>query len=167
MVLDDFNERDKFFYMLEWMLALELRHSNTLQPGLVRVAYDQTSVFSLTYDAADTAEKLGEVLACLQQAFRNTDIIARDGLNFWILTPFTQADPVLDKIRHVIQTAPQNGLAIAQSNIDIFLLRDHQKPGGPKFRNGQEFLDMLLQTPSVELLSPRVNLMATPTPGPA
>ncbi len=165
MVLDDCNERDKFFYMLEWMLALELRYPDTLQPGLVHVTYDPTDIRSLTSDAADAAEKLGEVLSCLQQAFRTTDIVARDGLAFWILTPFTQADPVMDKIRTVIRTAPQKGLAIAESNIDMFLLKDRQKPGSPKFNNAREFLDILLQIPSIKLLSPRVNLIATPASG--
>ncbi len=147
MVLDDISANDKFLVMLDWMLALEGRHADALQPGLVYVAYDQTDVRDLTFGASDAARKLSEVLDCLQRAFRTTDIIARQGMGFWILTPFTQIDPVIGKVRQVIKTAPKNGLAIAHSNIRIFMLRDHIAARPAKFRSAQECLDYLLTQP--------------------
>ena len=34
MVLDDLTAHDKFLVLLEWMLALEKRHADVLQPAL-------------------------------------------------------------------------------------------------------------------------------------
>jgi hypothetical protein len=98
----------------------------------------------VTYDAGDAAHKLGEVLNCLKQAFRSTDLVMREGMNFWIITPFTQLDPVIEKVKNVISTAPKNGLEIAQSNIKIFLIRDHIKPGMTECNSGVDFLQYLL-----------------------
>lgn len=152
MVLDDINAKERFLFQLEWLLALEHRYSHILQSGLVHVAYDAQDVRGLTYNASDAAQKLGEVTSCLKKAFRSTDLVARDGLNFWILTPFTQLDPVMEKVQKVITTAPQNGLAIARSNISIYLLRDHLKPDSAPFKSGKEFLTHLLQSkPSISL----------------
>ena len=145
MILDDINSKERFMFQLEWLLALEHRYSHILQSGLVHVSYDAQEVRGLTYNASDAAQKLGEVMICLRQAFRSTDLVARDGLNFWILTPFTQLDPVMEKVQQILTTAPQNGLAIAKSNINIYLLRDHMNPDSPPFKSGKEFLTHLLQ----------------------
>lgn len=164
MVLNDMHARERFFFHLEWLLALEHRYSHILQSGLICIAYDGRDVMDSTYDAGDAVLKLCEVMDCLKQAFRTTDLIARDGLNFWILTPFTQSDPVIEKVKQVIKTAPENGLEIVKSDIQIFLLRDHLKPGTPAFKTGQDFLTYLLhsQTPtnpfsSLEPLNPVAN----------
>jgi hypothetical protein len=147
MVLDDLTAHDRFLVMLEWMLALEKRHADVLEPGLVHIKYDAQEIRDLTFGAGDAANKLSEVTDCLTQAFRGTDLIAREGMGFWILTPFTQIDPVIEKVRQVMATAPQNGLGIAHSNVRIYMLRDHI--GGPagKFKAGQDFLDYLKTLP--------------------
>lgn len=149
MVLDDINAKEKFLFHLEWLLALEQRYFHILQSGLVHIAYDPKDVQGLTFGAGDAANKLGEVMDCLKQAFRSTDLVMREGMSFWILTPFTQLDPVMEKVRKVITTAPNNGLDIARSDIGIFLMRDHMKPDLPAFKTGAEFLAFLLknQTP--------------------
>jgi hypothetical protein len=144
MVLDDMYARERFLFQLEWLLALENRYSNVLQSGLVHIAYAEADIRELTYGASDAARQLGEVMASLKQAFRSTDLIARDGLSFWILTPFTQTDPVMDKVQKVIRTAPQNSLGVAQHNVRVFLLRDHLTPDGPTFTDGKAFLTHLL-----------------------
>lgn len=147
MVLDDLTAHDKFLLMLQWMLALEKRHADVLQPGLVHIKYDAQDIRDLTFGAGDAAQKLGEVADCLKQAFRGTDLIAREGMGFWILTPFTQIDPVMEKVRQVISTAPQNGLGIAQSNVRIYLLRDHLGSAASQFKAAQDFLDYLQTLP--------------------
>ena len=147
MVLDDLTAHDKFLVMLEWMLALEKRHADVLEPGLVHIKYDARDIRDLTFGASDAAKKLSEVAECLTHAFRGTDLIAREGMSFWILTPFTNIDPVVEKVRQVMVAAPQNGLGIAHSNVRIYMLRDHI--GGPagKFKAGQDFLDYLKTLP--------------------
>jgi hypothetical protein len=144
MVLDDMYARERFLFHLEWLLSLETRYCHILQSGLVYIALNPNDVHGLTYDAGDAAQKLGEVSNCLKQAFRTTDLVMREGMNFWIITPFTQLDPVIEKVKSVITTAPKNGLEIAQSNTKIFLLRDYIKPGKPEWDSGVGFLEHLL-----------------------
>ena len=147
MVLDDLTAHDKFLVLLEWMLALEKRHADVLQPALVYIKYDAQDIRDLTYGASDAAMKLSEVADCLKEAFRGTDLIAREGMSFWILTPFTQIDPVVEKVRQVMATAPQNGLGIAHSNVRIHLLRDHIEGPAGQFKSAQDFLDYLKALP--------------------
>ena len=63
MVLQDMYAREHFLFQLEWLLALEHRHHHILQSGLVYVRFDPHDVRGLTFDAADAANPLGEVLA--------------------------------------------------------------------------------------------------------
>lgn len=151
MVLDDLTAHDKFMVLLEWMMALEKRHADSLQPCLVYIKYDEHDVRDLTFGASDAARKLSEVLECLRHAFRTTDLITRDGMSFWILSPFTQFDPVMEKVTKVMRTAPQNGLAIAHSNVRIYNLKDHVHGGAGKFTHGQDFLDYLKALPAAIL----------------
>ena len=152
MVLDDMRARERFLDHLRWTLALELRHQHILQSGLVHVTYDPRDIQGLTFGAADAARQLGEVLGCLQRAFRTTDLMTREGMNFWILAPFTQLDPVKEKVRKVLAEAPENGLAIAKSDIRIYLLRDFLKQDAPVFSDVEGFLGHLKQqAPSVNL----------------
>jgi hypothetical protein len=151
MVLDDLTAHERFLVMLEWILALERRHADVLQPGLVHIKYDPQDIRDLTFGASDAAQKLSEVADCLTHAFRGTDLIAREGMSFWILTPFTQIDPVVEKVRQVISTAPKNGLGIAHSNVRIYMLRDHVSGAAGKFKAGQDFLDYLKTLPDAVL----------------
>ena len=148
MFAEDITAQDKFKVMLEWMLALEKRHADALQPGLVHIKYDEADIRDLTFGASDAAHKLNEVMECLRRAFRTTDIIAREGMGFWILSPFTQIDPIMEKVQNVIRTAPQNGLGIAHSNVRVFLLRDHMSGPAASFRAAEDFLDYLRKLPA-------------------
>lgn len=148
---DNISAHERFMVMLEWMLALEKRHSDALQPGLVHVSYDASEIRDLTFGASDAATKLNEVQDCLRQAFRSTDLITREGHGFWILTPFTQIDPVMEKVQQVIHTAPKNGLGVAQSNVRVYLLKDHMHSGAANFKNGRDYLDYLRALPTAVL----------------
>lgn len=148
MFAEDISAQDKFKVMLEWILALEKRHAEALQPGLIHIKYDEADIRDLTFGASDAAQKLNEVLGCLRTAFRTTDIIAREGMGFWILSPFTQIDPIMEKVQNVIRTAPQNGLGIAQSNVRVYLLRDHMQGAAANFKAAEDFLDYLRRLPA-------------------
>jgi hypothetical protein len=148
MVLDDLTAHARFLVVLEWILALEKRHADALQPGLVHIRYDPQHIRDLTFGAGDAAHKLGEVADCLTLAFRGSDLIAREGMGFWILAPFTQIDPVVEKVRQVISSAPKKGLAIANSDVRIYLLRDHLGGAASQFKAAQDFLDYLKSLPA-------------------
>lgn len=120
---EDLEARDKFLFTLEWLLEVTKRHSGGLQFGLAHVNYESPKVLGETYGAQKASQKLDEVSHSLRSAFRKTDLVARDGADFWILVPFTPAEEkLLDKIKYIINTASQSGLQIVERDISIFLL---------------------------------------------
>jgi hypothetical protein len=147
MVLDDLTAHDRFVGLLEWMLALEKRHAEVLEPGLVYVQYNPEDVRELTFDASDAAHKLSAILTCLRSAFRGTDLITRIGTDFWILVPFTQIDPVIEKVQKVLRSTAAGDLGIAHSNVHIYPLRDHMAGGAAHMQSASDFLGYLMSLP--------------------
>lgn len=145
MIQEELGDGEKFMAVLEWMIALGHRQSGVLEAGLVYVTYDPEEVRDLTFSASDTVEQLSVIKNCLRSAFRHSDLICRDGVNFWILAPFTQIEPVLDKVQRVIKSAPENGLSFAKNNFQVFMLKDYIGPGSASVPGPQEFLQTLLQ----------------------
>ncbi len=120
---EDLEARDKFLFTLEWLLAVTKRHSGGLQFGLAHINFETPKILGETYGAQKAAQKLDEVSHSLRKAFRKTDLVARDGTDFWILVPFTPAEEKLvDKIKYIIEAASQSGLHIVERDISIFLL---------------------------------------------
>lgn len=120
---EDMDAREKFLFTLEWLLAVTKRHSSGMQFGLAHINYETPKILGETYGAQKAAQKLDEVSHSLRKAFRKTDLVARDGADFWILVPFTPAEEKLvDKIKYIIETASQGGLQIVERDISIFLL---------------------------------------------
>lgn len=123
MSQEDFAARDKFFYTLEWLLAVTKRYSGALHFGLAHINYETSKILGETFGAQIAAHKLDEISHSLRKAFRKTDLVARDGADFWILVPFTPAEEKLvDKITYIIETASQSGLQIVERDISVFLL---------------------------------------------
>lgn len=120
---DDIDAREKFLFTLEWLLAVTRRHSGGMQFGLAHVNYETPRLLGETYGAQRAAQKLDEVSHSLRNAFRKSDLVARDGADFWILVPFAPAEEKLvDKIKYIVETASQGGLQIVDRDISIFLL---------------------------------------------
>ncbi len=120
---DDIDAREKFLFTLEWLLAVTRRHAGGMQFGLAHVNYETPSLLGETYGAKRAAQKLDEVSHSLRSAFRKSDLVARDGADFWILVPFAPAEEKLvDKIKYIVETASQGGLQIVERDISIFLL---------------------------------------------
>lgn len=115
--------REKFLFTLEWLLAVTKRYTDHIQFGLIHVNFANYQVLGDMFGAQEAAQKLEEVLLCLRKAFRRTDLVARDGVDFWILAPYTETDGRLaDKVRNIIEIASQSGLEIVEHDISIFSL---------------------------------------------
>lgn len=127
MSLEQVAANDKFTVLLEWTLALERRYKNLLHGGLIQIEYNARDVMDSTFGAMDAVNRLGEVMACLQQCFRDTDAIARYGTTFWVLVPMTEADPVTAKVQSIIQSAKAGGLDIARTDVQVHMLGDHSE----------------------------------------
>lgn len=141
--MNDTDLKEQFFFQLAWVLALEKRYVNILEAGLVHVACDPSHMQSLTFGAKDAATNFADVQALLRESFRTTDLIARIGFDVWILTPFTQADPVTQKIEHLLEVADQRGVAIARHQIKVHLIKDHLSIDKTRAPDGMAFLNAL------------------------
>lgn len=148
MVLDDVYAKERVLFHLDWLLNMERRHDHVLQSGLVHIALNPDDVQRVSFGASDAAEKLGEVLSCLQSACRSTDLMMREGMSFWIITSFTHLDLLTDKVKTIMATAPHNGLEIAENQIHVYMLRDFMQPGMPSFERSTDFLDLLAHSAS-------------------
>ena len=123
MSQEDTEAREKFLFTLEWLLAVTKRHSSGLQFGIALIDYNNPKILGETYGAKQAAQKLDEISHSLRSSFRKSDLVARDGTDFWILVPFAPSEErLVDKIRYIIDTASQGGLNIVKRDISIFLL---------------------------------------------
>lgn len=115
--------RDKFLFTLEWLLAVTHRYTNHVRFGLVHVNFANHRILGDMFGAQAASQKLDETLHSLRKAFRKTDLVARDGVDFWILAPYTSTDGKLaDKIKDIIEIASQSGLEIVEHDISFFSL---------------------------------------------
>jgi len=115
--------REKFLYTLDWLLAVTKRYAPHVQLSLVNITFSTPALLGDTFGAQEAAHKLDEILNCMKQAFRKTDLVARDGVDFWVLVPFTPASEQLaDKTREIISIASQNNFEIIERDISVFSL---------------------------------------------
>ena len=127
MVIDQLAANDRFTALLGWALALEKRYQDVLHAGLIQIEYNSRDVMESSFGAMDAANRLGEVMVCLEQCFRDTDAITRFGTTFWVLVPLTQADSVSSKVQSIIETASIGGLDIAHTDVQVHMLGDHRE----------------------------------------
>ncbi|ADE12503.1 diguanylate cyclase domain-containing protein [Sideroxydans lithotrophicus] len=156
---EDLEAHDKFLFTLEWLLAVTKRHAGGLQFGLAHINYESPKILGETYGAQKAAQKLDEVSHSLRKAFRKSDLVARDGGDFWILVPFAPAEKLVDKIRYIIETASQSGLQIVERDISIFLLPNDAAQLGENV-TAQEFLAYLKMN-HITLASNEISLPAS------
>ncbi|HUW26060.1 MAG TPA: diguanylate cyclase [Gallionella sp.] len=131
MHLEDIEASEKFLFTLKWMLAVTERYPEHFQFGLAHIDFQDPKILGETYGAQKASQKLDEVLYSLRKVFRKTDLVVRDGVDFWILLPYVPTEEKLvDKIKYIIETASQGGLHIVERDISIFSLSpDMIKPG--------------------------------------
>jgi hypothetical protein len=134
---------EKFLFTLEWLLAVTERYAGCLQFGLFHINFENPRILGEAYGAQKASHKLDEALHSLQKAFRKTDLVSRDGVDFWILAPYTPADEKLaDKIKHIIEMASESGLQIVERDLSIFSLPNDAAAPGPD-SSALEFLAYL------------------------
>ncbi len=123
MQQEDLDAREKFLYTLEWLLEVTKRHSGPLQFGLAYIHYKDPKIFGERYGAKAAAQKLDDVSHNLRNTFRKTDLVARDGSDFWILVPYTPVtEKLVDKVNDMIQLASKGDLEIMAHDVFIFSL---------------------------------------------
>jgi len=115
--------RENFLFALEWLLAVTKRYPGPIQFGLAHIAYSNAKLLGETYGAKSAAQQLDEVLDSVHKTFRKTDLVMRDGAEFWLIVPFTAADEkISDKIKYILDSAKLAGLQIVERDISFFSL---------------------------------------------
>lgn len=140
---EDFQALDRFLSTLEWLMALHERNPQALAFGLVHVCFHDTQQLGAAYGARDASQMLTHLARQLRNSFRKTDLVARDGADFWILVPYTSPETVTEKVRLLVETASANGLDIVDRDVAVFALPDPAIMQNLAFNSAAEFLDHL------------------------
>jgi GGDEF domain-containing protein len=116
---------EKLQHVLEWILAVKLRHPESLDFSLAYISFNDKAALGNRYGAMQAAEMLFELTHELTGALRKTDIVARNGTDFWVLLPHIEAESVIPKVSNIVEIAAANGLDIVDRDISIFVLKDN------------------------------------------
>lgn len=113
----------RFIDTLDWICQVLIRHSEDFNVALVRIAYGDDNRLGEAYGAPEALRQLSSLTHDLQRTFRRSDLVGREGTDFWILFPYTRVtDNVYDKLLDVIQSAEHTSLNIVDREIAIFEL---------------------------------------------
>jgi len=143
MLRDDLEQFGKFIFTLEWLLEVVSRHQGNVQFDLVHIDFGNPRILGEAYGAQEASSKLSDVFNILRQNLRKTDLVARQGVDFWILMPCTPVNESLsEKLQYLIHIASQSGLEIVERDISIFSLnQDFRDPR--QTTDGEGFLAYL------------------------
>lgn len=146
MILKDLEAKEHFVRTLEWIMAVIHRYASPIQFGLVHISHGSGNEISETYGAQEAVRQLVAVTESLRNAFRKTDLVARDGSDFWVIVPYTPAtEKIYDKVVKILQDAQHDGLNIVDRETSIFSLPMDMDQLGvePSKLTALEFLTLL------------------------
>ena len=142
---EDIEARERFLVKLEWLLALNNRYNNPIHYGIVHVSFSEAHHLGRTHGLRETVKMLASLTAKLRNAFRNTDLVARDVSDGWLLIPFTAPETVTDKILEIVEIASEDGLNIVDRDIAVFIVPDDGIHSETAKLSAAEFLSFLKQ----------------------
>jgi hypothetical protein len=123
LILNDIESRRVFLFTLEWLLALMERYTSPLQFGLVHIEFGSHHELGEAVGVHEAFKQLASLTASLTNAFRKTDIVARDATDFWVIVPYTNdVENINEKILDIFETAKHHGLKVVDREISIFEL---------------------------------------------
>lgn len=141
-VEDELSAADRFSVTLDWLLAVQERYPDQLNFGLLNVCLHGKEVLGQAYGVRDAAKMLADLAGKLRHAFRKTDLVMRDGTDFWILVPYTDPLTVTDKVTTLLEVVAENGLSIVDRDVALFTLNMPIVASAPK-ASVAVFLDYL------------------------
>lgn len=122
-MISDAQKRELFLATLDWLRHVLMRHSDDFNFALVKIAYGDNNALGDVYGAPEALRQLSMLTDALQDAFRKSDMVARNGTDFWIIFPYTPFNEnIYEKIIDVIHAAKHQGLNIVNREIAIFEL---------------------------------------------
>jgi hypothetical protein len=145
---------EKFLYVLEWVLALQMRYANNLRYSLVCISFHNQRALGDAYGARDAVQMLVELAGKLRGSLRKTDLVARNGTDIWLMIPFVTPESVLSKVGQIVELAAANGLDIVDRDISIYSVPDAGILEGNRFNTPQDFLDFIADRKNVAMKWP-------------
>jgi GGDEF domain-containing protein len=142
---------EKFLYVLEWVLAVQMRYATNLRHSLVCINFHDQKTLGDTYGAKDALHMLIDLAKQLRVSMRKTDLVARSGTVIWVLIPFVTPESVLSKVSQIVEIAATNGLDIVDRDIAIFSVPDAGILEDHKFATAQDFLDFIGENRNVSM----------------
>ncbi len=122
-MISDIQLCSRFIDTLDWICQVLIRHADDFHVALVKIAYGDDNTLGEAYGAPEALRQLSSLSHDLQRTFRRSDLVGREGTDFWILFPYTRVtDNVYDKLIDVLQSAQHQNLNIVEREIAIFEL---------------------------------------------
>lgn len=134
---------EKFLYVLDWVLAVQVRYAGNLRHSLVCISFHDQKTLGDTYGAKDALRMLIELAQQLRHSLRKTDLVARNGTAIWVLIPFVTPESLLSKVAQIVEIAAANGLDIVDRDISVFSIPDAGILEGLDYDSAQDFLDTI------------------------
>jgi hypothetical protein len=147
---DDINALERFNVTIEWLIALHERYPQVLQYSLIHICFHDRQRLGDIYGAKEAASMLMGLARELRKTFRRTDLVARDGLDFWILAPCTTPDTVAEKVTTLVEAASDYGLDVVDRDIAVFTMPEYLVPGSMSFEKAADFLAHLKSNRSIQ-----------------
>lgn len=121
LLTNDQQARVVFLTTLDWLLLVVKRYADQFNFALVKIAYGDANELGETYGASEASKQLIAMTADLQKAFRKTDLVARNGSDFWVIFPYTPfSENIYEKIVTVMEDVHHDGLNVVDREIAIF-----------------------------------------------
>jgi hypothetical protein len=142
---EDIKALERFVITLEWLLALHERHPQALHYGLIHITFHDRNRLGQIYGAKEAINMLVDLARQLRGTFRQADLVARDGMDFWVLVPYTTPETVAAKVTTLVEMASDHGLDVVDRDVAIFNLPDPAVMPNTRFATATEFLSHLKQ----------------------
>jgi hypothetical protein len=123
MIRQDAEVQKVFVSTLDWLIAVTNRYYSPLEFGLVHISFGDEHDLGETYGALDAIWQLVKFTATFKKAFRKTDLVARIGIDYWVIVPYTPAsEGIYEKVLGILKLAEHEGLQVVERKISIFTL---------------------------------------------
>ncbi len=142
---------ERLLHVLEWLLDVKLRHAENMDFSLAYISFGDKAVLGNRYGAMIAVQMLVELSHDLTRAMRKSDLVARNGTDFWVLMPHIGADQVLPKVSKIVEIAAENGLDVVERDISIFAFQDNEILKQHSLYSPMRFLDYVKNNRSIAM----------------
>ena len=126
MPIEDIEARNNFLATLEWLMAVAVRYGRLLELGLIHIEYGHGNELGDAYGAQEAVNQLAEVTRHLKKVFRKTDLVGRNGRDFWVIVPYMPStEKLFDKVVEILGGVEHEGLRVVNPEVSIFDLTSH------------------------------------------